>query len=126
MIRLGDYKLIEHLRTGEQKLFNVVTDYREKHNLIDTDTTKAKELKTVLSQYLQSIDAEDIQDVYQARFAELDRFEAQARSVHAQALQRANGDSARITEANKKLAKDLARFAKNRQECRTNMARTRF
>ncbi len=126
VIRLGDYKLIEHLRTGEQKLFNVVTDYREQHNLIDTDTTKAKELKTVLSQYLQSIDAEDIQDVYQARFAELDRFEAQARSVHAQALQRANGDSARITEANKKLAKDLARFAKNRQECRTNMARTRF
>ena len=35
VIRLGDYKLMEHLLTGEQKLFNVATDYREKHNLIE-------------------------------------------------------------------------------------------
>ena len=126
VIRLGDYKLTEHLLTGQQKLFNVVTDYREQHNLIDTNTSKATKLKAALSQYLKSIDAEDIQDVYQARFAELDRFEAQARSIHANALQRANGDSTRIKEANEKLAKDLARFAQNRQECRTNMARTRF
>ena len=32
---MGEYKLMEHLLTGEQKLFNVVTDYREQNNLID-------------------------------------------------------------------------------------------
>ena len=31
---MGDYKLMEHLLTGEQKLFNVVDDYGEKNNLI--------------------------------------------------------------------------------------------
>jgi len=126
VIRLGDYKLMEHLLTGQQKLFNVVTDYREQHNLIDTNTSKATELKAALSQYLKSIAAEDVQDVYQARFAELDRFEAQARSVHAKAIQRAAGDPTLIEEAHQKLANDLARFAKNRRECRANMARTRF
>ena len=35
VIRLGDYKLMEHLLTGEQKLFNVARDYREQHNLIE-------------------------------------------------------------------------------------------
>lgn len=126
VIRLGDYKLMEHLLTGEQKLFNVVTDYREQNNIINKEPKKAEELKKVMDMYLESIDAEDIQEVYQARFAELDRFEAMARRVHAQAIDRADGDPDLTNEANARLEKDLARFEKNRRQCRENMRGRRF
>ena len=121
VIRLGDYKLMEHLLTGEQKLFNVAADYREKNNLIESNPKKATELKKAMSSYLQSIDAEDIQDVYRARFAELDRFEALARRVHDQTIGRSKGDRTIIAKARERLAKDLARFDSNRKECRANM-----
>lgn len=121
VIRVGDYKLMEHLLTGEQKLFNVTEDIREQKNLIHEDPTMAVALKASMTKYLKSIDAEQIQDVYQARFAELDRFEATARSVHAKAIEQAKGGKDRIAEANERLAKDLARFQQNRRECRQNM-----
>lgn len=126
VIRLGDYKLMEHLRTGEQKLFNVASDYREQHNLIRDNPQKARVLTAVMASYLESIDAEDVQDVYAARFAELDRFEANARQVHAQTLERAKGDKNQIAAADDRLSKDLVRFEKNREECRTKMKETDF
>ena len=121
VIRVGDYKLMEHLLTGEQKLFNVATDYYEQQNLISDLPAKASELKAVMAEYLESINAEDIQAVYEARFAELDRFEANARSQHAKEIERVAGDKKLIRLANEKLAKDLERFTKNRKECRENM-----
>jgi DNA-binding protein Fis len=78
-------------------------------------------LKKAMSSYLQSIDAEDIQDVYRARFAELDRFEALARRVHDQTIGRSKGDRIIIAKARERLAKDLARFDSSRKECRANM-----
>ena len=118
---MGDYKLMEHLLTGEQKLFNVVADYQEKINLIDKEPQKARKLKESMSRYLELIDAEDVQDVYQARFAELDRFEAVARQVHVQSIKQAKGDRQVIADADARLAKDLIRFDKNREECHLNM-----
>lgn len=126
VIRRGDYKLMEHLLTGEQKLFNVADDYREQHNLIEEHPEIASELKSSMFQYLQSIDAENIEDVYQSRFAELDRFEAGARKVHAQAIQRAKGDEKIISQADERLQRDLERFRANRLEVRENMKGTKF
>lgn len=126
VIRMGDYKLMQHLLTGEQKLFNVVTDYGEKNNLIYENPEKALELKATMSKYLESIDAEDVQKVYKARFAELDRFEAMARSVHARAIEQAKDDLDSINIANTRLEESLARFEKNRKECRENMKGTTF
>ena len=126
VIRLGDYKLMEHLLTGEQKLFNVATDYREEHNLIYEERERALEMKTVMAAYLESINAEEIQDVYEARMAELDRFEANAREGHRKAIERAEGDAEAIAEADARLEKDLARFEKNRVECRENQKGTTF
>ncbi len=126
VIRMGDYKLMEHLLTGEQKLFNVVTDYGEKSNLIYEEPGKALALKATMSKYLDSIDAENIQEVYQARFAELARFEMMARSLHAKSIERAEGDREAITKANEKLEADLTRFEKNRKECRAKMVGTTF
>ncbi len=121
VIRLGDYKLMEHLLTGEQKLFNVRMDYREQNDLISRYPEKAAELKKAMSDYLESVDAEDVHDVYRARLAELDRQEAVARSVHAKALRRAEGNGTVVEAAEKRLADSLARFKKNRKECRENM-----
>lgn len=126
VIRMGDYKLMEHLLTGEQKLFNIVTDYKEEKNLVYEEPKKALELKAIMSDYLDSIDAEDIQDVYKARFAELDKFEAQAKKAHAQAIERAAGDEKKIQEADERLKKNQERFEKNRVETRTNMVGTKF
>lgn len=126
VIRLGDYKLMEHLLTGEQKLFNVNVDYQEKINLIDEEPEKARELKEAMSRYLESIEAEDIQDVCQARFAELNRFESIARQVHVQAIKQARGDPNVIADADARLAKDLVRFDKNREECREKMSEKTF
>ena len=33
VIRLGDYKYMKHLLTGETQLFNLKSDYSEKFNL---------------------------------------------------------------------------------------------
>ncbi|MDF1850789.1 MAG: sulfatase [Verrucomicrobiales bacterium] len=126
VIRMGDYKLMEHLLTGEQKLFNVSTDREEKENLIYENPEKALELKARLSKYLESIEAEKIDDVFEARFAQLDLFEERARSTHAQAIKRANGEREAIEAADEKLRLDLERFEENRRECRANMKNTTF
>ncbi|MBA63213.1 MAG: sulfatase [Planctomycetaceae bacterium] len=121
VIRLGDYKLMEHHLTGEKKLFNVATDYYEQQNLIRDFPQKAAELKAVMDRYLEEIDAEDVQDVYQARFAELDRFEKGAIEQHKKRIERAAGDKKQIAEANLWLQEQLERFDRNRKECRANM-----
>jgi arylsulfatase A-like enzyme len=126
VIRLGDYKLMEHLLTGEQKLFDVARDYREQHNLIEKYPKKAAELKEKMSAYLDSIDAENIQEVYQARLEELDRFESKARETHKRHISKAGADKKLRVEADARLAADLARFERNRIECRENMRGTKF
>ena len=114
VIRLGDYKLMEHLRTGEQKLFDVSVDYGESKNIIDERPIVALQLKAAMSSYLEAIDAENLDEVYQARFSELDRFEVNARKVHQQRIERAKGDQKLINQADQKLELDLARFKQNR------------
>ena len=126
VIRLGDYKLMEHLRTGEQKLFDVSVDYGESKNIIDERPIVALQLKAAMSSYLEAIDAENLDEVYQARFSELDRFEVNARKVHQQRIERAKGDQKLINQADQKLELDLARFKQNRAECLTKMQETEF
>ena len=126
VIRLGNYKLMEHLLTGEQKLFDLAQDYREQHNLIEKYPKKAAELRATMSTYLDSIDAENIQEVYQARLAELDRFESRAKQAHKKRIAKAGADKGLRAEADARLAADLARFERNRARCRENMRGTEF
>ena len=121
VIRLGDYKLMEHHLSGEQKLFNVKTDYAEQTNLIKSMPEKASELRTVMMRYLDAIDAEDVQDVYKARFAGLEHFELMARQNHKKSIERASGNQKLIAEADARLKEQLERFERNRKECRANM-----
>jgi len=128
LIRMGDYKFMKHLLTGETKLFNLADDIGEKSNLVAAMPEKAARMDKVLTDYLAEIDAEDVQDVYQARFEELDRFEQGARENFKKqyAKHKASGDAAGIAAAKEKLEADLERFAKNRAEVRANMQGTHW
>ena len=105
VIRLGDYKYMKHLLTGETQLFNLKNDYSEKFNLAREMPEKAAELDKVLSDYLVSIDAEDVQDVYQARLEELDHFEAQSRAIFARESARLDpvADADKLAQHKKRL-----------------------
>ena len=97
------------------------TDYAEQTNLIESMPEKASELRTVMMRYLDAIDAEDVQDVYKARFAGLEHFELMARQNHKKSIERARGDQKLIGEADARLKEQLERFERNRKECRANM-----
>ena len=118
VIRVGDYKYMKHLLTGEMQLFNLKNDYSEKQNLAKAMPEKAAELDKILADYLESIDAEDVQDVYQARLEELDHFEAQSREIFTRESARLDpvADAAKIAKMKKRLDDNLARFDKNREE----------
>ena len=95
-------------------------------NIIDERPIVALQLKAAMSSYLEAIDAENLDEVYRARFSELDRFEVNARKVHQQRIERAKGDQKLINQADQKLELDLARFKQNRAECLTKMQETEF
>ena len=71
-IRLGDHKFMRQLNTGETRLHNVVKDLGEKDNLVKKMPEKAQELDRLMQDYLRKVDAETIEDMYAARFAELE------------------------------------------------------
>jgi arylsulfatase A-like enzyme len=73
-IRLGDYKFMRQLNTGETRLYNVVEDLGERDNLVEKMPEKAQELDRLMQDYLSMVDAESIEDMYAARFAELEEF----------------------------------------------------
>jgi len=72
VIRVGDYKLMRHLNSGELKLFNVATDYVEQQNLTERMPEKAKQLDDILAQYVDEVDGGVMSDVYAAYFQWLD------------------------------------------------------
>ena len=123
LIRIGDYKYMKHLLTGETKLFNLADDIGEKRNLVSAMPEKAARMDKVLTDYLKEIDAEDVQDVYQARFEELDRFEQMARVNYQKGVAnlKKTGDLAGVATLRAELEADLERFSKNREEVRINM-----
>ena len=72
VIRIGDYKLMRHLNSGEVKLFNVAADYAEKHDLTQQLPEKVKEMDQILRQYVDDVDGGAMSEVYAAYFEWLD------------------------------------------------------
>ncbi len=68
VIRMGDYKLMRHLNSGELKLFNVATDYAEQHDLSARLHKKAKEMDRVRARYVENVDGGTVSEVYAAYF----------------------------------------------------------
>ena len=122
VIRQGDFKYMRHLLSGEVLLFNLAEDIGEKNNIAAQHPDKVAALDRALTAYLSDIDAEDIQDVYQARLEELDRFEKMARDNFKKqyAAAEQSGDTIAMVRLTDQLAKDLIRFDRNREEVRIN------
>lgn len=70
-IRLGDYKLMKNLNTGELRLFNLAEDIGESTDLSRSMPGKTKELHGLLTEYLKAVDAETVEDMRAARRKEL-------------------------------------------------------
>jgi arylsulfatase A-like enzyme len=73
VIRIGDYKLMRHLNSGELKLFNVATDYAEQQDLAERMPEKAKEMDRIRRRYVEKVDGGTMSDVYAAYFEWLDK-----------------------------------------------------
>ncbi len=95
-LRDGDYKLVMSLNDGEYRLYNLATDIGEQHDLKQTQPAKAKQLHQRLLQYLKDVDAEDVEDMRQARKKEVQGYKARE-------LEKANPDSKRIKDFDKSL-----------------------
>lgn len=57
-IRLGYWKLIENFETGESELYHLMDDVGETKNLIDSNPTKAQQLKDQLNEWRRSVNAQ--------------------------------------------------------------------
>lgn len=80
VIRIGDYKLMRHLNSGEMKLFNVAEDYREQHDLAAEMPEKTAELDRIRQRYINKVDGGRVADVYAAYVEFLDDAEQKAES----------------------------------------------
>ena len=120
IIRMGDYKYMRHLLTGDVRLYNLKEDLGEKNDLAEVMPERVAAMGQVLDRYLKDIDAEDVQDVYPARLEELDRFEQMAKEKYDRGVKEAGGDEKVLAELKVELEEDLERFAKNRLEVYKN------
>ena len=80
VIRIGDYKLMRHLNSGEMKLFNVAEDYREQHDLAAEMPEKTAEMGRIRQRYINKVDGGRVADVYAAYVEFLDNAEQKAKS----------------------------------------------
>jgi len=92
-IRLGDYKLVKDLNTGETRLFDVAGDIGENHDLSKVMPEVAEKLHAMLTDYLDAVDAETIGDMRAARKQELLGNLARTRREIEQLQQRLKGSA---------------------------------
>ena len=78
-IRIGDYKLMRHLSSGEVRLYNVKTDYREEQDLASSMPEKAAAMDAVRQRYIDEVNGGRIEDVYRALYETMDEFSERSR-----------------------------------------------
>ena len=78
-IRLANFKLMENLNTGETRLFDLSTDIGESQDLSRQMPQKVQELHARLTQYLESVGAETIEQNRRNRIQQLREFEVRER-----------------------------------------------
>jgi len=76
----GNMKLIINLHTGETKLFDLVKDIAEQHDLSMKYPKRSAELKAKLEAYLMDVEAESLEAMYEARVEQIDGEVKRARS----------------------------------------------
>lgn len=77
VIRDGSYKLVMSLNNDETRLYNLNEDLGEQHDLSARMPEKTAALHQRLLRYLKEVDAEDVEDMRQARKNEVEGYRAQ-------------------------------------------------
>ena len=75
------------MNTDEKKLFNVVEDYREKHDLSKKMPVKVASMDKILRAYIKEVDGGDVKDSYQAFYETMGDFEGRAVENHKRKMQ---------------------------------------
>ena len=131
-IRMGDYKLMRQLNTGEIRLYNVVKDLQEKNDLSKTMPEIVSKLSETMQDYLEDVNARQLDEVYKARFTELDMFKERAiedtKRNLARELKKADASQhASIKEKSaKKLKERLLNYDKQIEHCRMQTKNKNF
>jgi arylsulfatase A-like enzyme len=73
-IRDGDFKLVMNLHNQEVQLYNLIDDLGETRDLAEARPQKTRQLKERLVSYLAEVDAETLDDMFDARIRELKRY----------------------------------------------------
>lgn len=75
VLRIGDYKYMKHLNSGDMKLFNVAKDYAEENDLSASMPGKTAEMERLRQAYIDDVDGGEVSEVYAAFFDRMDEFE---------------------------------------------------
>ena len=74
VIRDGNYKLVMNLHTGEVRLYDLLHDMGETTDLSGKQPQVSERLHSRLLTYLEEVEAEDLNDMFDARTRELNRY----------------------------------------------------
>jgi transketolase len=114
---------MRHLNSGEIKLFNIKTDYREQHDLTSEMPERVKSMDAIRAKYVQEVDGGTAEQVREALYDTMDTFGERAKEAYKKKLadlkeqKPANFDeqkTAMLKELNKKLIKNEI----NKEKCR--------
>lgn len=129
VIRIGDYKLMRHLNSGELKLFNVAEDYVEQNDLASAMPEKVKEMDRIRQQYIDEVDGGEMEDVYAAYFEILEESRRRSEEKYLSSIEALRQEKPADFEAQK--AKLDAAWEKDKREyqvkteiCKAQMTNT--
>ena len=85
-IIIGDFKLMRHLNSGELKLFNIRTDYREQYELSMEMPKNVTEMDAIRQRYVEDVNGGTITQVRQALYDRMDEYSNRARESYRKKL----------------------------------------
>jgi arylsulfatase A-like enzyme len=100
-IIIGDYKLMRHLNSGEIRLYNIKTDYREENNLADSMPEKVASMDKLRQDYVDKIGGGSAEDVREAQFKAQDEASEQLKRIYKNKLAVLEKESPTDLEAKK-------------------------
>ena len=88
-IIIGDFKLMRHLNSGELKLFNLKTDYREELDLAAVMPERVASMDAIRRKYVEEVEGGTIQQSRQALYDRMDEFSARSKASFQKNLDKA-------------------------------------
>jgi len=122
---IGDYKLMRHLNSGELRLYNIKTDYREQHDLASAMPEKVASMDAIRQRYVDEVDGGTAEQARQALYAKMDQFSQQAKEQYHRKLAELRAEdppdfearkTALLKALNEKLLKDAISKERTRRQ----------